>query len=56
MSKALSARRWTVATIRLGWRARNPTKLDAAVRTEVEAFLADVDADDDVQHIYIGYE
>ena len=57
VSKALSARGWTVATMRLGWRAKNPMKLDDAVaRAEVEAFLAEVDADDDVQHIYVGYE
>jgi transcriptional/translational regulatory protein YebC/TACO1 len=57
VSKALSARGWTVATIRIGWRAKNPMKLDdAAARGEVEAFLAEVDEDDDVQHIYIGLE
>jgi len=57
VSKALSARGWTVATIRLGWRAKNPMKLDdAAARSEVEAFLAEVDEDDDVQHIYVGLE
>jgi len=57
VGKALSARGWTVATIRIGWRAKNPMKLDdAAARSEVEAFLAELDADDDVQHIYTGLE
>jgi YebC/PmpR family DNA-binding regulatory protein len=57
VSKALMARGWTVATIRIGWRAKHPMKLDdAAVRGEVEAFLAEVDEDDDVQHIYVGLE
>jgi YebC/PmpR family DNA-binding regulatory protein len=57
VSKALSARGWTVATIRIGWRARNPMKLDdAAARSEVEAFLAEVDEDDDVQHIYVALD
>ncbi|HEY1553849.1 MAG TPA: YebC/PmpR family DNA-binding transcriptional regulator [Kofleriaceae bacterium] len=57
VSKALSGRSWTVATMRLGWRAKNPVKLeDAAARTEVEQFLAEIDADDDVQHIYVGLE
>lgn len=56
VSKAISARGWEVATMRLGWRAKNPVKVeDAAARTEVESFLADVDEDDDVQHIYVGY-
>jgi YebC/PmpR family DNA-binding regulatory protein len=55
VSKALSARGWTVATIRIGWRAKNPVKLDdAAARAEVDAFLADMDEDEDVQHIYVG--
>ncbi len=57
VSKALSSRGWTVATMRLGWRPKNPVKLeDPAARTEVEQFLAEVDADDDVQHIYVGLE
>jgi len=57
VSKALSARGWTVATIRIGWRAKNPMKLDdAAARSEVEAFLAEVDEDDDVQHIYVSLD
>src|SRR3954468_1269377 len=50
VSKALSAASWTVATMRIGWRAKNPMKLeDDTARAEVEQFLADVDADDDVQ-------
>ncbi|MBA2538812.1 MAG: YebC/PmpR family DNA-binding transcriptional regulator [Deltaproteobacteria bacterium] len=55
VSKALSALHWTVASIRIGWRAKNPVKLeDEAARAEVEAFLTDIDADDDVQHLYVG--
>ncbi len=57
VSKALSARGWMVATMRLGWRAKNPvTVADPAARAEVEAFLAAIDEDDDVQHIYVGLE
>jgi YebC/PmpR family DNA-binding regulatory protein len=57
VSKALSGRGWTVATMRLGWRAKNPMKLDeVSARTEVEQFLAEMDEDDDVQHIYVGLE
>lgn len=57
VSKALSSLGWTVATMRIGWRAKNPMKLDdAAARSEVEAFLAEVDEDDDVQHIYVALE
>jgi YebC/PmpR family DNA-binding regulatory protein len=56
VAKALSARGWTVATMRLGWRAKNPVKLDDAARSDVEAFLSEVDEDDDVQHIYAALE
>jgi YebC/PmpR family DNA-binding regulatory protein len=57
VSKALSARGWTVATIRIGWRAKNPQKIeDAAARAEVEQFLHEIDDDDDVQHIYVGLQ
>jgi YebC/PmpR family DNA-binding regulatory protein len=55
VSKALTARGWTVATIRIGWRPKNPMTLDATARAEVDQFLSDLDADDDVQHIYVGY-
>lgn len=57
VGKSLSSHGWTVAAMRLGWRARNPIRLDdAAARAEVEAFLAEVDDDDDVQHIYAALE
>ncbi|HUJ61776.1 MAG TPA: YebC/PmpR family DNA-binding transcriptional regulator [Kofleriaceae bacterium] len=57
VAKALSGRGWTVATLRIGWRAKNPMKLDdAAARSEVDQFLAEIDEDDDVQHIYVGLE
>lgn len=55
VSKALTARGWIVATIRIGWRPKNPMTLDAAARAEVDQFLAELDGDDDVQHIYVGY-
>jgi YebC/PmpR family DNA-binding regulatory protein len=56
VSRALSASGWTVAAMRIGWRAKNPMAIDAAARGEVEAFLAEVDEDDDVQHIYVALE
>ena len=57
VSKALHARGWTLATIRIGWRAKTPMKLDdATARGEVDAFLAEIDEDDDVQHIYTALE
>jgi YebC/PmpR family DNA-binding regulatory protein len=57
VAKALSGRGWTVATMRIGWKAKNPQKIeDAAARTEVEQFLHEIDDDDDVQHIYVGLQ
>ncbi len=56
VAKALAAKGWTAATMRIGWRAKNPVKLDEAARAEVEQFLAEIDEDDDVQHIYVGLE
>ncbi|HEY5921889.1 MAG TPA: YebC/PmpR family DNA-binding transcriptional regulator [Kofleriaceae bacterium] len=56
VSKALSARGWTVAAMRIGWRSKNPVKLDDAARAEVEQFLAEIDEDEDVQHLYAGLE
>jgi transcriptional/translational regulatory protein YebC/TACO1 len=38
--------------MRLGWRPKNPVALDEGARAEVEAFLTELDDDDDVQHIY----
>ena len=57
VSKALSSRGWTVATMRLGWRPKNPMKVDdVGAKTEIEQFLHEIDEDDDVQHIYVGLE
>lgn len=55
VSRALTAQKWTVSAMRLGWRAKNPVKVeDPAARAEVEEFLNALDEDDDVQHIYVG--
>ncbi len=56
VAKALAGRDWTVATMRLGWRPKNPVKLDEAARTEVDQFLSAIDEDEDVQHIYVGLD
>ena len=54
VSKALAARGWSVTSANLVWIAKNPVQLDGAARAEVEAFLAALDEDDDVQHLYVG--
>ena len=54
VSKALTARGWGVTSANLVWIAKNPVQLDGAARAEVETFLAALDEDDDVQHLYVG--
>ncbi len=57
VGKALTARGWALASVRIGWRPKNPVKLDdEAARAEVVAFLTSIDEDDDVQHIYVGLD
>ena len=55
VSRALPAQGFTVHWAKLGYRPKNPVKLvDDIARTEVEAFLEAIDADDDVQNVYVG--
>lgn len=55
VSKALAERGWTVSGAQLIWKAKNPVGLeDEGKRAEVEAFLAALDEDDDVQNLYVG--
>ncbi len=53
--KALPAQGFTVVSAQLGYRPKNPVTLsNDAEREEVEAFLEAMDADDDVQNVYVG--
>lgn len=52
VSRALPKYGFVVQTAQLGWRPKNPVSLGEAERAEVEAFLEEVDADDDVQNVY----
>jgi YebC/PmpR family DNA-binding regulatory protein len=54
VSRALGTQGWTVHSQNLVYIAKNPVALDAAARAEVEAFLEALDADDDVQHLFVG--
>lgn len=55
VAKALAEQKWNVTAAKLAWRPKNPVTLDDdAKRAEVEAFLAAIDEDDDVQTIYPG--
>lgn len=55
VARALGERGWTVSSAQLAWKAKNPVTLDdPAKRAEVEAFLEAIDADDDVQSIYVA--
>ena len=54
VAKALLERKWAVSSAKLIWKAKNPVKVDDAQRVEVEAFLAALDDDDDVQTLFVG--
>lgn len=54
VSRALPNHGFTVTSAQLGYRSKNPLKLDDTARAEVEAFLEAIDADDDVQNVYVG--
>jgi YebC/PmpR family DNA-binding regulatory protein len=45
---------FTVQSAQLGYRPKNPVSLSEADREEVEEFLEAIDADDDVQNVYVG--
>ena len=57
VSRALSAQGFTVLSAKLGYRPKNPidpASLSAADLEEVEAFLAAIDGNDDVQNVFVG--
>ena len=57
VSRALPAQGFTVLSAKLGYRPKNPIApagLSAEQLEEVEAFLAALDANEDVQHVYAG--
>ncbi len=57
VSRALPAQGFTVLSAKLGYRAKNPiasASLSTAELEEVEAFLAAIDGNDDVQNVFAG--
>ena len=57
VSRALPAHGFTVLSAKLGYRPKNPVaaeSLSAEQLEEVEAFLAALDANEDVQHVFAG--
>ena len=57
VSRALPAQGFTVLSAKLGYKAKNPinpSALSAKDLDEVEAFLASIDANDDVQNVFVG--
>ena len=57
VSRALPAQGFTVLSAKLGYRPKNPidpASLSPADLEEVEAFLAAIDANDDVQNVFVG--
>lgn len=57
VSRALPQHGFTVLTAKLGYKPKNPvdpTSLSAEALEEVEAFLAAIDDNDDVQNVYVA--
>lgn len=54
VSKALPEFGFEVHSAKLVYRANNPVSLSGDELAEVEAFLDAIDADDDVQNVYVG--
>jgi YebC/PmpR family DNA-binding regulatory protein len=57
--RALPAQGYTVLSARLGYKPKNPVNpagLSAEQLEEVETFLAALDANEDVQHVYAGLQ
>src|SRR5690606_41402102 len=52
--RALPEQGFTVDSAKLGYRPKNPVTLSAEALEEVEAFLAAIDNDDDVQEVYVA--
>jgi YebC/PmpR family DNA-binding regulatory protein len=59
VSRALPAQGYTVLSAKLGYKPKNPLNpagLSAEQLDEVEAFLAALDANEDVQYVYAGLQ
>ncbi len=59
VSRALPAQGYTVLSAKLGYKPKNPVNpasLSAEQLDEVETFLAALDANEDVQHVYAGLQ
>jgi YebC/PmpR family DNA-binding regulatory protein len=54
VTRALPKHGFVVQSAQLGYRPKNPVTLGDAERAEVEAFLEAIDADDDVQNVFVG--
>jgi len=54
VGRALTAAGWVLTSQELVWIPKNPVTLDDDKRAEVEAFLAAIDDDEDVQNMYVG--
>jgi YebC/PmpR family DNA-binding regulatory protein len=57
VSRALPTHGFTVVSAKLGYKAKNPVdpaSLSAEALEEVEAFLAAIDGNDDVQNVFVG--
>jgi YebC/PmpR family DNA-binding regulatory protein len=54
VARALTARGWVTESCALVWLPKNPVALATEARAEVEAWLENMDNDDDVQNIFVA--
>jgi YebC/PmpR family DNA-binding regulatory protein len=52
--KALEHQGFNIESAALVWKAKNPVSVEGEALKEVEKFLAEMDADDDVQTLFVG--
>lgn len=54
VARALANYGFVVQSAQLGYRPKNPVQIGDTERAEVEAFLEAIDADDDVQNVFVA--
>jgi YebC/PmpR family DNA-binding regulatory protein len=54
VSRALTERKWSVTSAKMIWKPKNPVTLEGDKLADAEAFLETLDADDDVQELFVA--
>lgn len=54
VGRALTDRKWSVTSSKMIWKPKNPITLEGQELADAEAFLEQLDADDDVQALFVA--